>query len=189
MNSQQHSTIAGVDVAKAKLDFATSGNAQVRQVAYDSQGIDELIKVCKQRHVTLVVLEATGGLERPLVRALAAAGVAFHIANPRQVRDLARAMGTLAKTDTIDARVLVAYGEKFDLRAQVLPEENSRKLTALSFRHQQLADLRVVESNRLGTCEAQEVRTMHQQTIDLFDQQIQRVAQLMDELIQADQTL
>jgi transposase len=99
----------GIDIAKAALDvFIGSGEAAF-SVTNDEVGIRELL-----RHLApgdFVILEATGGLEMPAASALAAAGIAVAIVNPRQVRDFARAAGRLAKTDRLDAEVLARFGE------------------------------------------------------------------------------
>lgn len=181
-----HLIVAGVDVSKHTLDFAIAGQNATPQVEYDPQGLAMLIDACTRAGVQLVVLEATGGLERKLVRQLAAAGLAFHIANPRQVRDFARARGRLAKTDAIDARVVLDYGVTLRPAPHALPEENRRKLRDLSARHQQLSDMRTAESNRRSGCEEDSIAAMIDQHLAFIDQQIEAVARAMDDLIDAD---
>jgi len=181
-----HLIVAGVDVSKHTLDFAIAGQNATPQVAYDPAGLATLVDALTGAGVQLVVLEATGGLERKLVRQLAAAGLDFHIANPRQVRDFARARGQLAKTDAIDARGLLDYGVTLRPAPHALPEENRRKLRDLSARHQQLSDMHTAESNRRGGCEDEAIAAMIDQHLAFIDQQIEDVAQAMDELIDAD---
>jgi transposase len=175
MQGTSHLIVAGVDVSKAFLDLAIEGQP------------DRLIERCRTAQVQLVVLEATGGLERRLIRALAQAAIAWHRANPRQVRDLARAMGKLAKTDAIDAQVLVDYACKIQPRPHTLPPQNQVKLYDLAQRHQQLTDMRIAESNRLSRCEDDTLIAMIQAHQAFIDQQIQQVAQQMDQLIEEDQ--
>lgn len=189
MQGTDHPIIAGVDVSKATLDFAIDSSGIVHQVSYTDAGLDALINACREAHVTLVVLEATGGLERRLVRALAAAELSLHIANPRQVRDLARAMGKLAKTDAIDARVLVDYGLKMRPTPHELPCKSSQKLRDLAARHQQLADMRTAELNRRGGCDDPAILVMIEQHLTFIDEQITQVGELMDTLIDADSTM
>lgn len=176
-------------MSKATLDVAFTDGMTVRRWDYDAAGIATCIEVCRATGVTLVVLEATGGLERRLTRALAGAAVAFHVANPRQVRDLARAMGRLAKTDAIDARVLVDYGMKLRPQPHALPDENRQKLRDWAARHQQLTDARTAELNRHQACETPTIRTMIERHIDFIEQQIADVADAMDALIEADAAL
>jgi len=181
--------VAGVDVSKATLDYAIHPRPHTHHVAYDPAGLAALVDDCRHASVGLVVLEATGGLERQLVHALADAGVPFHVANPRQVRDLARAMGQLAKTDAIDARALVHFGIKMQPRPHVLPDENRLKLRDLSARHQQLSDMRTAEANRLSTCADASIEAMIREHLDWLEEQIRQVAEAMDQLIEQDEAL
>jgi transposase len=98
---------------------------------------------------TLVVLEATGGLEVPVAVALAAAGVPVAVVNARQVRDFARACGKLAKTDRIDAAVLAHFDHAVRPESQTLPDEDTQRLRALYERRRQLLEMLRAENNRL----------------------------------------
>ena len=99
-------TYVGIDVSKAQLDIALCPSGTMKSVPNDAVGIDNLVKqLCAVKSV-LIVLEASGGIERALVRALVAAELPVAVINPRQVRDFAKAMGTLAKTDVLDAQIL-----------------------------------------------------------------------------------
>ena len=99
----------GVDVAKAELVIAIRPSGARWTVANDDGGIRTLLKRLRQHSAALVVLEATGGYERAVVAALAAARLPVVVANPRQVRDFARATGQFAKTDRIDADTLALF--------------------------------------------------------------------------------
>jgi len=189
MQDTEHPIIAGVDVSKATLDFAIDASHVVHQVSYTDDGIGALVNACRQARVTLVVLEATGGLERRLVRALAAAQLSWHVANPRQVRDLARAMGRLAKTDAIDARVLVDYGRKLNPSPHELPDKHRQKLRDLATRHQQLVDMRTAELNRRGGCDDATIAAMIDTHLVWLDEQLAHVAEHMDTLIESHDTL
>jgi transposase len=98
---------------------------------------------------TLLVLEATGGYDRPLVAALAAAGLPVVVANPRQVRDFARATGQLAKTDAIDADILALFAERVRPEPRPLSDDATQALDALLTRRRQLLEMLVAERNRL----------------------------------------
>ena len=96
----------GIDVAKAHLDIAVHPSGEVWQVSHDTPGIKGLLSQLAELAPALVILEATGGLEMSLVGELAYVQLPVVVVNPRQVRDFARALGKLAKTDTLDAQVL-----------------------------------------------------------------------------------
>jgi transposase len=99
----------GVDVSKGHLDVALLPSGESFVVSNDEEGFDELLGRFEALRPTLVVLEASGGFERPVAGALAAAGIAVAVVNPRQTRDFARATGKLAKTDALDAKVLARF--------------------------------------------------------------------------------
>ena len=101
---EQESTYVGIDVAKAPVDVAVRPTGQRWRVSHDEAGIRQLVARLKTLEPVMVLLETSGGLELPLVAALAAAALPVVVINPRQVRDFARATGTLAKTDALDAR-------------------------------------------------------------------------------------
>ena len=105
-------------------------------------------------HPALIVLEATGGMEIPLTSALATAGLPVVVVNPRQVRDFARASGLLAKTDTLDARVLAQFAEVMRPTPRPLPDTEARALTALLTRRRQLVEMLTAEKNRLLSASA-----------------------------------
>ena len=95
----------GIDVAKAQLDMALRPTGERWTVANDDAGIAAVVERLQALPPTLIVLEATGGYQRAVVAALAAAGLPVAVVNPRQARDFAKATGQLAKTDALDARV------------------------------------------------------------------------------------
>ena len=130
-------------------------------VPNDESGIETLVEQLRERPVDLVVLEATGGYEMATAVALAEAGLPVVVANPRQVRDFARATGQLAKTDRIDARVLALFGERVQPEVRVLPDQDTQELTALLARRRQLLAMMVAEKNRLkmaSTTVAKDIR-------------------------------
>ena len=108
---EQEARFVGIDVSKAKVDVGVRPTGQRWVVSYDETGIGELVFQLVDLSPALVLLEASGGLELPLVAALAAAALPVVVVNPRQVRDFARATGTLAKTDTLDAAVLAHFAD------------------------------------------------------------------------------
>ena len=108
---EQHGIYVGIDVAKARVDVAVRPGGDRREVSNDQAGIAALVAQMQQLNPAALVLEATGGLELPLMAALAAASLPVVVVNPRQVRDFARATGRLAKTDSLDAAVLAHFAE------------------------------------------------------------------------------
>lgn len=121
-----------------------------------SAGIAKVVDIVQAQiaagRSVLVVVEATGGREVPLARALHKASIPVAVANPQRVREFARSKGILAKTDRIDARVLAQFGEAIRPEVRPLPDEATAELDALVTRRCQLIDMRTMESNRLSSC-------------------------------------
>ena len=138
-------------MAKAKVDVAVRPTGQKWSIAYDKRGVRELISQMREMSPALVVLEASGGLELPLVAALAAAELPVVVVNPRQVRDFARATGTLAKTDALDAAVLAHFADAVRPSVRPLRDAETQVLNSLTARRHQVMTILVSEKNRLGT--------------------------------------
>ena len=140
----------GIDVAKAQLDVALRPSGERWAVPNDASGVATLVDQLQVRHPLLIVLEATGGLERAVTSALATAGLPVVVVNPRQVRDFARATGQLAKTDALDARALAHFADAIRPTPRPLPDAQTQELRALLGRRQQLIGMRTAEQNRLA---------------------------------------
>lgn len=140
----------GIDVAKAQLDIAVRPSGARWAVPNDPSGVTTLVDQLQALHPTLIVLEATGGLERAVTGALATAGLPVVVVNPRQVRDFARAIGQLAKTDALDARALAHFADVIRPTPRPLPDAQTQELRALLGRRQQLIGMRTAEQNRLA---------------------------------------
>lgn len=186
MIDYQYRSTAGVDVSKDALERAVGFRGVTDTVPYDAAGLDVLIDRLRADGVSFVVLEATGGYERRLVAALAEADIAFHVANPCRVRDFAKAAGQHAKTDTLDAHLLVEYGVTMRPKPHVLPDENRQKLVTLSNRRRQLIAMRTAEFSRLDTLDDPEVADMIHQVIEQLNTQLEHVEQRIDTLIADD---
>jgi transposase len=141
----------GIDVAKARLDVAVRPREEAWAVPNDEGGIASLVARLAPLAPALVVLEATGGLEVPAAAALAEAGLPVAVVNPRQVRDFARAVGQLAKTDALDAQVLARFGAVVRPAPRPLPDADTQALAALVARRRQVLALLTAERQRLGT--------------------------------------
>jgi transposase len=140
----------GIDVSKEQLDMVLRPGG-IRTMPNNEAGFAKILADLKTVSPTLVVLEATGGLELPLTSALALAGLPVVVVNPRQVRDFAKATGQLAKTDAIDAQVLARFAEVIRPEPRPLPDEQTQALAALVTRRQQLIEMLTAEKNRLAS--------------------------------------
>jgi transposase len=138
----------GIDVSKDRLDVHLRPSGEVFCVPRDAKGLDSLISRLNDLPVALVVLEATGGFEATVAAALAGAGLPLCVVNPRQIRDFARAMGRLAKTDTLDAEVIALFAERVRPQARPLPEPGRSHLAELVGRRRQIIEMIGMETNR-----------------------------------------
>jgi transposase len=144
----------GIDVSKKTLDTAIGQEADLWQAANDQKGIATIIDRLQEVSPTLIVVEATGGLEIRLLTALYEANLPFCRVHPGRVREFARSIGLLAKTDKLDARLLARFGEAVKPATTALPGEDEQHLSALLARRRQVIDMLTAEKNRLGTAPA-----------------------------------
>ncbi len=144
-------TFVGIDVAKASLDLAARPAGTPARYANAEAGIAEICGRLQAQPPTLIVLEATGGSAVPLAAALAAAGLAVAVVNPRQARDFAKAVGQLAKTAALDAQLLARFAEVVRPDPRPLPDTEAQNLAALLARRQQVLAMLVAEQQRLPT--------------------------------------
>lgn len=151
-------TYVGIDVSKARLDVYRSGVDRASAFANDEAGIGELLQELQAVQPRLIVLEATGGLERSLVAALLGASLAVAVVNPRQVRDFAKASGQLAKTDGLDARVLAQFAKAIEPAQRTLPDETAQAFADQLSRRRQLVEMLATEKTRLKQVPNKEVR-------------------------------
>jgi transposase len=139
---------AGIDVSKNTLDLMVRPTGTRQRSANDPDGVAQLVQQLRQLRPALIVCEATGGWERLVVGALAAACLPIVVVNPRQVRDFAKATGRLAKTDRLDAEVIARFAEAVRPQPRALPSADAQVLDELVTRRQQLIDMRTAEGNR-----------------------------------------
>ncbi len=145
--------VCGVDISKAGLDVCVWPGGAFQRFDRTVSGVDALAGFCRQHGVDLVVMEATGGLERLVVGVLNTAGFGSSVVNPGRVRDYARAMGITEKTDRIDAAVIARFALAANLRATPAQMENQRRLNALVVRLRQLTADLIVQKQRLSAVE------------------------------------
>jgi transposase len=149
MKSKSSELFIGIDICKARLDVADDANSLPWSVANNDAGIASLVERLQTLPPTLIVMEATGGLETLLYAALTTAGLPAVVMNPRQVRDFAKALGTLAKTDALDARILARFGAAIQPAVRPMKDDTTQELTALVTRRRQLLAMLTAEKTRL----------------------------------------
>lgn len=181
MNELIVEKFVGIDVSKAALDVCIEPAIQSLHVAYDEAGIGQIAKRLNEVSPTLIVIEATGGLEVRIATELASQGLPVAVINPRQARDFAKATGRLAKTDQVDAAVLAAFAKAVRPQARPLKDEDTRALSDMVSRRRQLIDMRVQETLRLGSAASKPLQKSLNQHIAWLDK---RIAELDDDLSQ-----
>jgi transposase len=166
----------GIDVSKAVLDVAVTPSGEAWSVPNTAEGMQRLVEKLGGMLPRLIVLEATGGLERRAVAALAAAALPVVAVNPRQVRDFAKATGQLAKTDAIDAAILALFADRIRPELRPLRDAEAQELEALVVRRRQVVDMISAEKNRLSAAPpSKRVRTAIGKTIKWFEKQLEEI--------------
>jgi len=141
----------GIDVAKSSMDIAVHATEQRWSFPNDDYGISKTVSLLRKLAPVLVVMEASGGIELTLTAALASAGLPLAVVNPRQVRDFAKATGKLAKTDTLDARVMAHFAATVRPVPRPLPNAQAEKFSSILARRRQVIEMLTAEKNRFGT--------------------------------------
>jgi transposase len=175
----------GLDVAKASVEVASEPQGLSGQFATDTAGLSALVQAAQAQPVTLVVVEATGGYEAPVVAALVTAGLPVAVVNPRQVRDFAKALGRLAKTDRIDAQVLALFGARVQPAPRPLPDEATQELEALLTRRRQLLEMLHAERQRRPRARGRIVRRSLDTHIRWLERQVIDTDATLEAAIQA----
>lgn len=151
--------VVGIDVSKDRLDIGVVPTSEKWSIPNEVDGLAELACKLSDLSPKLVVMEATGGLERPVRAVLEQAGLPCAVVNPRQVRDFAKSMGILAKTDSLDALVLARFGEKVEPEVRPGKDKETQELQAIVTRRRQLIGILTAEKNRLGQETSANMRT------------------------------
>jgi transposase len=183
MRSNDGSVYAGIDVSKAWLDMARWGEKEVTRVRNDEEGIAKLVKEISGGEVSLVVMEASGGLEMELAAELRDSHLPAVVVNPTRVRQFARATGQYAKTDAIDALMIARFAEAVRPEVRELKDEEERELVGFISRRRQLVKMLTMEKNRRSTThiEAKEGLEAH---IAWLEEAIKSLVQEILQLIQ-----
>ena len=174
----------GIDISKTPLDVAVRPTGSAFTVPYDETGMTTVVQRLRTLSPAGIVLEATGGLEMLLSGALATAGLPVAVVNPRQVRDFARAMGRLAKTDRLDAQLLAQFAEAVRPACRPLPDASTQQLAALITRRRQLVEMLTAEKNRRGSAPRM-MRSHIQQHIEWLQQHLTQLDQDLTTAVQA----
>ncbi len=173
----------GIDVSKHRLDVHVRPSDERFSVDNDESGHAALATRLVALKPELIVLEATGGYQAQVAAELASHQLAVAVVNPRQVRDLAKATGRLAKTDALDAAAIAHFAESVRPEPRPLLDEQMLELQALMTRRRQLIDMRTAEKNRLDTCRVERVRRDIQKTISWLNRRIGDVDDDVDKMI------
>jgi transposase len=183
--SELADVVVGIDVAKAHLDVAVRPQREHRRYTNDAEGIDELVIWLRALAPRVIVVEATGGYEAPLVAAVGLADLPIAVVNPRQVRDFARATGQLAKTDRLDAQVLAHFADALHPVPRPVPDAQMQELAALVERRRQLVAMRTAEQNRLGAAPVARVRVRIQAHLTWLETELAAVDAELRQLLHA----
>jgi len=179
-------TFGGIDVSKEQLDVVVSPDGTAFTLPYDAAGLGQLVDRLRALGPCLIVVEATGGYERRVVAALIDAGLAVALVNPRQVRDYARGVGQLAKTDRLDAAILARFAREVQPRPLAKTPEKQRELDELIGRRRQLLELQTAESNRRETTSSTRARQSIDQVLEVLAEQLEQLNAAIAALIESD---
>ena len=179
-------SVLGIDVAKRKLDVADWPVSFAEQFGNDEAGHQKLMNRLPEPASCLIVIEATGGYEKGIVLALVNSGYLVAVVNPRQVRDFAKALGILAKTDKLDARVIARFGQQVRPRTLAQTHEKQDELNQLVTRRRQLIQSRAAEKNRMETATAKVVRKSVQKIRDQLSKELRRIDAEISRLVKSD---
>lgn len=187
----RYTRVCGIDLAKTSLQLhlVTPETAVSRSLDYDDAGCQQVVELCRKQQIQIVVLEATGGLQRQLAVALTEASIPLAILNPSRIRHYALAEGMIAKTDKVDAAILAGFALKIVPKPTRVRTAQQEQLARLSARKSQLTWAKVDESNRLlQESDADAIASLRRH-LKFLGKEIARVDQQLEDLIQADPAL
>lgn len=180
MKIKDNEIVVGIDVCKSRLDISANGHHWT--VSNNHDGIAKLMSSLHPLGVGLVIVESTGGLERPVFYELASVGFQVGLVNPRRVREFGRGVGFKAKTDRIDSDLLVLYGQSGCVEPTRLPTEEEQKLSALMTRRRQLVEILTIEKNHLVSSHPSMVESI-ETVLTALQEELQAVNTSIDEAI------
>ena len=183
--SEGHSVFVGIDVSKARLDVAFRPEGTSFEASNDEAGIGDCVRRLQALRPELIVVEATGGFETALVAGAAVVGLPIVVVNPKQVRHFAKAIGRLAKTDSIDAEVIAHFAEAVRPEVRPIQNEAGELLTALLSRRRQVLDMVVAENNRLTTTRERQVRQRITHHLHFLKQELRELDKDLDKEVRS----
>lgn len=185
MNLQVKKCYIGVDISKTSLDLHILPSGKYMQFKNDPKDIAKLAKKLAAFSNASIVMEATGGYEKPLARALQQAGFNIAIVNPRLIRDFANALNKKAKTDSIDAYVIALFAEKMQPKPNLAIDPNQEKIAALHIRRTQLRGMVTMEHNRLDTAPKEAIKSINR-LLKALQKEMDALEKSIQSLIKAD---
>src|SRR5581483_6407407 len=185
MTIQDEKHHIGIDVSKAILDVYILPCKKYMQLRNDPKDIRKLIRKLQAFSSVSVVMEATGGYEKPVAQGLQQAGIEVSVINPRQIRDFAKSLGKLAKTDQVDAQVIALFAEKIEPRASAIISKTQQDLSALNARRRQLIDMIIMEKNRLDKVNPR-IKKSILKIIKMLEKELKTINDELEQTIQAD---
>lgn len=185
MMIQDKKCYIGIDVSKNFLDIFFSSNKKHMQFKNDEIGVKKMVEKIKLFSPELIIMEATGGYEQLAANSLSNAELSVSVTNPRQIRDFAKALGKLAKTDQIDAEIIALFAEKIQPPANVVYNENQQQLSERNARRRQLVDMIGMEKNRLDKS-SKEVKKSIQRVIKILEKELEDINKALQVAIQND---
>jgi len=185
MTIQDEKHHIGIDVSKAILDVYILPCKKYMQFRNEPKDIGKLIKKLQTFSSASVIMEATGGYEKPVAQGLQQAGMNVSVVNPRQIRDFAKSLGKLAKTDRIDAQVIALFSEKIEPRASTVIGKTQQDLSALNARRRQIIDMLIMEKNRLDKTNPRMKKSILR-IIKVLEKELESINDELEQVIQTD---
>ena len=176
----------GIDVSKDSFDLYVHETSVHKKFQIEKEQINEAVAWLCEQHPTLIVLEATGGYEHTLVTELVSAELSVAVVNPRRIRDFAKAIGKLAKTDKVDAAVIAMYAATIKPDANAAIDEQREQLAALTTRRRQLVNMRAAEKNHKEHARLPKIRKSIDAIIQNLTSEIKRIEAEITKLISKD---
>ena len=173
----------GIDVAKQYFDLHCLKTGQDQRMENSTDGIRQCVALCNEIRPELIVMEATGGYELVLASTLQAEGFAVAVVNPRRIRDFARAAGQIAKTNTLDARIIARFAATLEPMPTEQINENTQKLKAMVARRNQLVGLHTAESNRLEHANTRDIQRSIAAVLKVIEAQLKTIDRQIEEHI------
>lgn len=186
MTKNDEKSYIGLDISKNFIDVYILPSNKYMQFNNNDKNIKKLVKKIKMLPKQLVVMEATGGYEKAVAESIAKEELAVCVVNPRQIRNFAKAMGKLAKTDKVDAMIIATYAQKISPKPNVSCDKEQQKLQEVSRRRQQLVDLITMESNRLEKAD-KIMQTSIKRTIKFLEKELAAINKMQSDIIKNNQ--